>query len=324
MISLIVPLYRSEPNLERLFAEVVKLQDRLPEPLELVLVNDGSPDNCAAVIRDRLPHLPLQARVVHLSRNFGSFAAIAAGLREGTGDRFAAVAADLQEPPELVISFSELLQRGDIDVVFGYRRSRQDPVLSAFASNLFWAIYRKTVNPDIPKGGVDVFACTRQVRDQLIALRELDTNLVAVLFWIGFRRAFVPYDRLPRTEGRSAWTLARRLRYSINSIFSFTDIPIQFLLACGAGGTLAGGIIAVAVLIARFTGHIQVSGYTALMIAIIFFGSITTFGMGVVGQYLWLSLQLGKQRPPFVVREVERYDGRVDHNRAAPACLDRE
>ena len=116
MISLIVPLYRSEPNLERLFAEVVKLQDRLPEPLELVLVNDGSPDNCAAVIRHRLPHLPLQARVVHLSRNFGSFAAIAAGLREGTGDRFAAVAADLQEPPELVISFSEL-RRDMIDLI---------------------------------------------------------------------------------------------------------------------------------------------------------------------------------------------------------------
>jgi len=318
MLSLIIPLYRSEPNLPRLFEELPKIGAQLSEPMEVVFVNDGSPDNCAGVLHDRLDSLPFRARVVHLSRNFGSFAAIAAGLREGAGDYFGVIAADLQEPPELIVSFTEILKSGKADVVFGQRTGRADPWFAKLTSNLFWSVYRRFINSSIPEGGVDVFGCTAQVRDHVVALREVENNLVALLFWVGFRRAFVPYVRRERMEGVSAWTFARRLRHSIVSIFSFTDLPLQLLLLSGIAGTLIAIFLGIYVLIARLTGNIPVTGYTALIITIVFFGGLTTMGMGIVGQYLWLAFQNSKQRPPFIVRVVEQQQGRDLSERNSP------
>src|SRR5947209_1577359 len=178
MLSLIIPLYRSEPNLERLFTELASLPAKLPIPLEVVFVNDGSPDSCEAVLARSAPELPFVSRVVQLSRNFGSFAAITAGLRYGAGDYFAVLAADLQEPPSLIGAFVERLLTGEIDIVFGVRDSRTDPFWSTLASKLFWRIYNIAVNPEIPKGGVDIFACNRQVRDEVLRLKEVDSSLL--------------------------------------------------------------------------------------------------------------------------------------------------
>src|SRR5262249_51319675 len=158
--------------------------------------------------------------------------------------------------------------------------------------------------------GVDVFACTRQVRDALMELRELDTNLIAVLFWAGYRRGLVAPDRAAGAAGGRGWDPAPPPPAFVTNTFCFTGLPIHNFLVCGAAGTLLAALLAVIVLIARLTGHVAVSGYTALMIAIVLFGGITTFGLGVIGEYLWLGLQLGKQRPPFVVRAVEEYGKR--------------
>jgi hypothetical protein len=235
MLSLVVPLYSGEENLPRLLGAIVELQKAvLPEPFEVVLVDDGSPDRCQAILQERLPSLPVSTTLVALSRNFGSFAAIAAGLKRARGDYFAVLAADLQEPPQIVVDFLEALRRGEADVVFGVRSGRSDPWLTELTSNLFWATYRRFVVRDMPRGGVDVFACNRMVRDHLLALPEASTNLIALLFWLGFRRKFVSYRRQARLEGRSAWTLKKRLKYAFDSVFNFTDLPVQVLLAAGA------------------------------------------------------------------------------------------
>ena len=167
----------------------------LPGEFEVVFVVDGSPDRCLQILRERLPALPLRTQLLSLSRNFGSFAAIAAGLESAHGDCMAVMAADLQEPPELVLQFFEVLGAGRADIVFGVRGGRSDPWLSELASNLFWFIYRKLVIKDMPRGGVDVFGCTREVRDHLLHLQGIDTNLIALLFWLGYRREYIVYER---------------------------------------------------------------------------------------------------------------------------------
>ena len=118
------------------------------------------------------------------------------------------MAADLQEPVDLMLEFQRLLAAGEADVVFGVRKRRGDPFWSRWLSEIFWRLYRRFVVSDMPQGGVDVFGCTRQVRDRLLELKESHTNLVALVLWVGFRRAFVPYERQPRLEGRSQWTSA--------------------------------------------------------------------------------------------------------------------
>jgi glycosyltransferase involved in cell wall biosynthesis len=307
MLTLVIPLYRSEENLESLFAALTDLHARAPEPMEVVFVNDGSPDQCAVILRQRLPEYPFPSRLVDLSRNFGAFSAIAAGLSQGQGDHFAVLAADLQEPPELVLEFFRILLAGESDIVFGYRLRRADPWITQLFSGIFWSIYRRFVLPEIPRGGVDIFGCTRQVRDRLMELRESNTNLIALLFWLGFRRQFIPYERRERAEGHSAWTIAKKLRYAIDSIFNFTDLPIQVLLVSGSIGTLAAVAATVVVLTAWLRGSIPVLGYTPLLLAISFFGGLTTLGLGIVGQYLLLSLRNARQRPNFVIRSTSEF-----------------
>jgi glycosyltransferase involved in cell wall biosynthesis len=294
-------LYRSEANLPLLFAEMERIAGLAPVPIELVFVDDGSPDKCAALVESKLAELPQRAQLVRLSRNFGSFAAITAGLAHATGDYCAALAADLQEPPELVLEFLKRMRSGEAEIVFGQRIGRDDPAMTRLTSNAFWGLYRWLVNPEIPPGGVDIFGCTRKVRDQICSMKEVETSLPALLFWMGFKRAFVPYRRRPRASGASAWTLRKKLRYLVNSVFSFTDLPMKVLLGVGMAGMALSILGAITVLVAKSRGNIAVPGYTATVLTIFFFGGLTSAGLGIVGEYLWMCLQNTRQRPLFIV-----------------------
>jgi glycosyltransferase involved in cell wall biosynthesis len=312
MLSLVIPIYRNADSLPRLFHELERLAARMDHDIEIVFVADGTPDESLRLLQQQLPAWHLRTQLLALSRNFGSFAAITAGLRASRGDYMAAMAADLQEPPELVEEFRRVLHSGEADIVMGHRVARMDPSASLWLSRLFWRLYRRFVVSDMPAEGVDVFACTRQVRDELLGLREANTNLIALLFWLGFRRAFVPYERRARLEGRSAWTFRRKVRYALDSIFNFTDLPIKALLFLGGAGTVLALVASVTVFAMWTLGRIPVLGYTPLMLVIAFFGGLTALGLGIIGQYLWLSLQNSRRRPNFVVQAHWSYDGRPD------------
>src|SRR5664279_4589581 len=279
MFSLVIPVYKNEANLDRLLAELAKLADAVAEEFEVVFVVDGSPDRCLEILRERLPALPLRTQLLALSRNFGSFAAIAAGLSRARGNCMAVMAADLQEPPELVLQFFEVLGAGRADIVFGVRGRRSDPWLSEIASNIFWFLYRKLVIQDMPRGGVDMFGCTRQVCDHLLRLQGIDTNLIALLFWLGYRREYIVYQRQRRLAGKSAWTFGKKLRYCLDSIFNFTDLPIQLLLYSGAIALLLAITASLLVIVAKLRGNIEVPGYTPIVLATLFFGALTSLGL---------------------------------------------
>lgn len=311
MLSLVIPVYRNEENLDSLLRELQSLKLRLLDVLEVVFVVDGSPDRSLEILRERLPNVALKSKLLSLSRNFGSFSAVLAGLAAGTGDYFAVLAADLQEPPELVLQFHEVLHNGAADIVFGCRTKRSDPWLSELSSSLFWVIYRRFAVKEMPRGGVDVFACSRIVRDQLLQFREMNANLIALLFWMGFRRQYIGYERAPRTAGKSAWTFAKKMEYCLNSVFSFTDVPIRFLLFSGAVGSSVSIVASVFVLIAKLTGKVRVPGYTITALFILFFGGLITLGLGTLGEYLWLSLQNARGRPHYLIATSEYFPGSV-------------
>jgi polyisoprenyl-phosphate glycosyltransferase len=301
MISLIIPVFRNEGNIPSLLEALSELHGQMPDELEVVFVVDGSPDRSAPLLEMGLPDMPFRSQLLQLSRNFGSFAAIQAGLKAGNGNRFAVMAADLQEPPSLVLEFNRLLSDRSVDVVVGRRVGRDDGLLSGWASNAFWEVYRRLVVKEIPPGGVDVFGCSAQVRDLLVRLQENNSSLVALLFWAGFRRQEVPYVRAKREIGSSAWTLSKKLRYLSNSIFGFTDLPIRALTFIGILGLITSGLLGILTLWARLSGAIEVPGYTATVLIVTFFGGLNCLGLGVVGNYVWRSFENTKSRPPFVV-----------------------
>ncbi len=307
MISLVVPVYRNAENVAALLEALQQLDRRLGGGLEAVFVVDGSPDDSFLRLSTALPRLPLRSRLLLLSRNFGAFAAIRAGLAAGTGESFAVMAADLQEPPELVVEFAARLASGRCDVVVGERTGRADPWPSRWFAGAFWRLYRRFVQPEIPVGGVDVFGCTRAVRDQLLLLRENHSSLVGLLYWVGFRRESVPYARRERQAGRSAWTFRKKLAYLMDSVFAFSDLPIRVLLRLGTLGLVLSVGLSVVVLVAKLLGTIPVPGYAATLLTVAFFGALNCFGLGVIGGYVWRAYENTKGRPNFVVASSQAF-----------------
>jgi polyisoprenyl-phosphate glycosyltransferase len=307
--SVVVPVYRNEGTLAALVDRLDQLATRLDGPLEVVFVVDGSPDNSLVMLRDLLrARRHFSSQLIALSRNFGSFSAIKAGLLEARGDFAAVMAADLQEPESLIEDFFSALADGEHDVAVGVRASRDDPVGGAAASRLFWWMYRKLVQPEIPPGGVDVFACSRDVAGRLAGLEESHTSLVGLLYWLGFRRVEVPYVRRARPVGKSAWSLRKRIRYLEDSIYSFTSLPIAAITVLGIVGVVASLSWAVVVIAFWAAGRIDVPGYTPLMLALLFVASSVLIGLGIVGSYVWRTYENSKGRPTAVTMTHERFD----------------
>jgi glycosyltransferase involved in cell wall biosynthesis len=300
MNSLIIPVYKNAENIPSLLVALQELDLQIAN-LEVVFVVDGSPDSSASLLTQLLPASGLRAQLLLLSRNFGSYAAIRVGLIAARGERFAVMAADLQEPPELVTTFFTVLESEPVDIVIATRESRADPFVSRLASNMFWNLYKKFVVPEMPDGGVDVFACNLKFRNNLIQLDESHSSLVALLFWMGFRRKVVSYARLARQHGGSAWTFNKKYNYFKDSIFSFTDVPIKLLTWIGTLGILFSVMMALIVLLGRLTGWVNVPGYSATVLTIIFFGALNLLGLGIIGTYAWRTYENTKRRPSALV-----------------------
>ncbi|MCW2539775.1 MAG: glycosyltransferase [Frankiales bacterium] len=306
--SVVVPVYGNAATLPEVIDRLSDMARRLPGALEAVFVVDGSPDDSLALLRKLLPDAGLHAQLLVHSRNFGSFAAIRTGMAASRGEFVAAMAADLQEPPELVEKFFELLVTGDYDVCVGVRSGRADPVLSGAQARVFWALYRRWVHRDIPAGGVDIFACNRLVASRLKEMAESHSSLVGLLYWLGFRRVEVPYERLARTEGKSGWSTRRKVRYLLDSVFSFTDLPISVLVGVGAIGVILSTLASMVTVVARIAGLIRVPGYTALMLVLLLSATSILLGLGIVGSYVWRTYENSKQRPLSVVMIHETVD----------------
>lgn len=297
MLSLIIPVYRNEESIPSLLKAVEDLNVQLQGALEVVFVVDGSPDRSYEILHTNLSLQNFSSQLILLSKNFGSFMAIRTGLQYGKGERFAVMAADLQEPPSLVLEINSVLSREPVDVVVGVRESRQDPFFSKLASQTFWGLYKRYVVPEMPAGGVDMFGCNLAFRDNLLKLDERHSSLIAQIFWLGFRRKVVSYSRIAREHGKSAWTLRKKINYLMDSVFSFTDLPIRLLIRVGAVGSVLSTLYGVIVVFARLGGLIEVPGYAMTLFVITLLGSLNLLGLGVIGSYAWRTYENTKGRP---------------------------
>lgn len=316
MLSIVIPVYRNAESIPDLLVALNNVagiaQHDFNQLIEVVFVVDGSPDNCHELLELTLPKVSFTSKLLLHSRNFGSFAAIRTGLIAASGNYFAVLAADLQEPPELVLQFFEKLANNGCDVVVGCRENRNDPVFSRFASNTFWKLYKKFVISEIPEKGVDVFGCNREFRDRLVSLEEANSSLIGLIFWLGFKREEINYTRVARKHGESAWTFKKKINYLLDSIFSFTDLPVRLLTLFGLLGITISSLLTVIILVAKFYGNIVVPGYTATVLTIIFFGGLNALGLGIIGAYAWRTYENTKRRPLAVVMKMQSFKASTD------------
>lgn len=311
MYSVIIPVYCNAEFVPHLIDEFTRISElvrvRYRMETEFIFVVDASPDDSFELLEEALPKAPFQSQLILHARNFGSFAAIRTGLHAANGDYCAVIAADLQEPPELLIDFLKRLVDGISDVVVGVREERDDPAMSRLSANIFWGFYRRFIIREIPAGGVDVFGCNRPFRDELLALKEANSSLVGLIFWLGFRRSEIRYERRARAFGKSAWTLSKKINYLLDSIFAFTDLPIRALAAAGVLGIAVAILLGFSVIVLRLLGEIEVAGYTTTIVVITFFGALNTLGLSLVGAYAWRAYENTKKRPLALVRSARTF-----------------
>lgn len=303
-LSLVVPIYRNEENLTDLITEL-HLLNSVIKNFEVVFVVDGSPDNCEKILKSEKNKFPFLTKIIVHSRNFGSYAAIRTGLSFTTNEISAVMSADLQEPPQLILDFYHSLQDKSVDIAVGIRASRDDGWFTDLTSKLFWASYCFLVNSEIPSGGVDIFAIKTAAKKKLLSMTEIDSSLIAQLFWLGYGRIEVPYKRRKRLIGKSGHTIKKRFEYMADSIFSFTALPIKFISIIGAFFLLTSTIYGGYIFYLALSSAIPVPGFATLILVLLTGFGLNLLCLGIIGVYVWRAFRNTQNRPQSIVKDVD-------------------
>lgn len=301
-VSIIIPVYFNEENLWPLYEDIKqKFIDKIDFDYELVFVNDGSLDGSYSVLKD-IAAKDENVKIISLSRNFGSHAAMLCGLNKCTGDCAIIKAADLQEPTELLLEMIEKWKAGD-NVVLAVRKDRNESRRQVLFANLYYWMVRKFALNTMPKTGFDVYLLDRKVINVLLSLDERNSALTGQVLWCGFRTGHVYYTRLAREVGKSRWTLKKKIRLVSDTLFSFSTVPIKVVTTVGVISMAGAFIWALAVLFMKLDGMIDVSGWTTLFIFNLLSFGIIMFSLGILGEYLWRSFDASRNRPPYIVED---------------------
>ncbi len=302
-LSIIVPVYYNEDTLPRVFETLQGLAEKHGDEIlfEFVFVDDGSGDGSYELLKGFAAREP-RARVIKLSRNFGAHTAVTAGISFSTGDCITGISADLQEPVDLLVDMYREWRKG-FPVVIATRRSRRESRLSVAFSNLYYGLMSRFSEVDFPRGGFDSFLIDRKVADVIRATEEKNTTVQGLILWSGFRRATVSYDRQARTGGRSRWTLSKKIKLFIDSFIAFSHFPIRFVSVTGIVVALLGFLYALAVIVDRVFLGGEVKGWASLMVVVLLLSGVQLVGFGILGEYLWRTIEESRKRPLFVVDE---------------------
>ncbi len=301
-VSLIIPVYYNEDNLRPLYEDLKqKFINMIDYEYEIVMVNDGSRDQSYSVMKE-LAGKDCNIRNISLARNFGSHAAILCGLSNCTGDCAVVKAADLQEPTELILEMVEAWKKGN-NVVLAVRDGRDESKGQTFFANFYYKLVQKTALPNMPDQGFDVYLVDRKVINVLENLDEKNSALTGQILWCGFKTEKVYYRRLAREIGTSRWTLKKKIRLVMDTLFSFTTLPITLVLSVGTFSIIAALVWGIIVLISKLVGAIDVSGWTTLFIFNLFSFGVIMMTLGILGEYLWRTFDASRKRPPYIIEE---------------------
>ena len=306
-LSIIIPVYYNELNLQPLYKDIKeKVIDVIDYDYEIVMVDDGSKDNSWEVMKV-LAEQDDHVKLYHLSRNFGSHAAILCGLEHCSGDCAVIKAADLQEPTELILQMVDNWKTGN-NVVLAVRAGREEGKVQRGFADTYYKIVRKMALPAMPEHGFDVYLIDRKVIEVLSKLDEKNSALTGQILWSGFKTGYVEYVRKAREIGTSRWTLKKKIRLVMDTLFSFSTVPITVVEIIGALSFFGAAIWAIVVLICKIEGKISVSGWTTLFIFNLFSFGVIMLTLGILGEYLWRTYDASMGRPPYIVEIDEQKD----------------
>lgn len=306
-LSIVVPVYYNEDTLMDLYKDMQeKILGKLGD-YELVFVDDGSGD-ASWRIMNQIRDMDENVRLVKLSRNFGEHAALLAGLSVCTGDCAVTKQADLQEDSTLILEMYESWKKGN-KVVLAVRRSRDENAVKVFFANMYYALVRKFVNKRMPSGGCDCYLIDRQVIEVLERLEEKNSSLTLQVLWAGFQTDMVYFDRKDREKGKSRWTFAKKFKLVLDSMMSFSYVPIRLMSFVGIAFNIGAVALFISVLVEYFTTGTPIAGWSSLMCVVLCSSGLILLMLGILGEYVWRALDAARTRPPFIIDVVKTPTG---------------
>jgi polyisoprenyl-phosphate glycosyltransferase len=302
-LSVITFFLNEARNLPQLKEQLLAILGPMDVETEFVLVDDHSTDASAEIAQAWVADQP-HTTYIRLSRNCGSHAAIAAGLKFSTGDCAVIMAADLQDPPEVIPDLLQHWQEGN-DVVWACRSQQVgESLASRSASSVYYRLMKWMALPEMPAKGADFLLIGRKVIDACNAISEKHTSLLAMILWMGFRQTSIEYVKQTRRSGKSKWTLAKKLKLFIDSIVSFSYVPIRLMSLLGLLMAACGFGYALVVVVGRLMGWVAAgAGFAAVMtVLLVGQGSILVM-LGILGEYLWRTFDEARGRPSYIIEK---------------------
>lgn len=303
-ISIVIPVYWNEDTIVLLYDDLKnKILEKLDD-YEIVFVDDGSGDNSWEIM-NKIREQDANVQCVKLSRNFGEHSAILAGLSVCTGDCAVTKQADLQEDSEIILEMYESWKRGN-KVVLAVRKERDDSFLTKLFAGLYYKMVRKFVNKNMPAGGCDCYLLDRKVIETLLNLDEKNSSLTLQVLWVGYQSDKVYIHRKEREVGKGRWTFAKKFKLVLDSMISFSYVPIRMMWIVGILFFIFAVIMGVDVLFEWFTVGTPIAGWPSLMCVVLCASGLILLMLGLLGEYVWRTFDAARKRPPFIIDEIKK------------------
>jgi len=304
-LSIIIPCYYNEGNIPVTSVQLFENEKIFPNEVEFeyIFVDDGSKDNTWNELEKVYYANPTKVKLVKLVANVGSYTAVVAGMEQATGEMTVILAADLQDPPELMLEMYKFWQQG-FKLVIGNREDREDSFGQKMFSNTFHYLMKKFALPNIPDGGFDFVLFDKEIREHILEIKEKNTNIFYLMSWMGYPYVNIPYTRKKREIGKSRWTFKKKMKLLIDSFISFSYFPIRMISVVGILLGLGAFLYGVYVIIARASGLIVLQGWSTMMVVFLFVSAFQMIAIGIIGEYVWRSLDATKKRPLYYVDKL--------------------
>jgi dolichol-phosphate mannosyltransferase len=307
-VSLVIPFLNEEDNLSELIPLLNEYAMTQAFSIEAIFVDDGSTDSSVQILREKVSE-KVPIKLVRLSKNFGSHAAIRAGIIQAVGSYTMFFSADLQEPFSMIGEMYAKICEG-FDIVSARKAEVQISLLDKLFSNLFTILIRKFAVKDYPIGGANNFLFNKKVKDCLCSNIENNSSIHMQIISMGFRKAVIDVSLNKRYMGVSKWTYAKKMKLFIDSFVAFSYFPIRLISLVGLVLFICGFIYALFIIVSKFTGFIQFDiGFPTLISVLLLGFGLTNLALGIIAEYLWRTLDTARGRPVFIIDTVEILSG---------------
>ncbi len=302
-ISVVIPFYNEEENLPHLVHELNAHLSRFNDKkIEVIFVDDGSTDNSMQQIIDS-KHTSYKSRIIKLSKNFGSHSAIRAGITQARGEYVVMISADLQDPLSIIGKLYQKCFEG-YDIAIGQRKTSKDNTVTKLFSRIYASLMRKYVIQSYPANGFDIIMFSKEVKKQLNANVESNSNIALQILCYGFKQCFIEYEKNARKYGKTKWSVRKKIKLMIDSFISFSFAPIRFVTIMGMLFSLVGFLWVIYIIIRTLTVGDLPQGWPALISMLLIGFGITNISLGIVAEYLWRTLEVSRKRPVFIIDDI--------------------